>query len=231
MNGPPDDAAVVMSQGWGVLHLFGDTSSATDAHALKRAVAACEAADHSVVCVAMLGHRAQVGFMALGPDLWTLRRFQRDVIAAGIALSDSYVSMTELSEYAQGLPEQMRNDRLYPKLPPAGKRAMCFYPMSKRRDEGANWYALPFDERKELMLGHGKKGREYAGKVLQLISGSTGLDDWEWAVTLFAADPADLKRIVYEMRFDPASAVYGEFGRFLTGLVLDIDTLCDELGL
>ncbi len=226
-----ESRAVVMAEGWGVLHLFGDFGPTARRSALVDAVSACRAADHQVVCAAMLGHRAQVGFMALGPDLWTLRRLQRDLVVAGLELSDSYVSMTELSEYAQGLPEQMRNDRLYPNLPPAGKNAMCFYPMSKRRAAHANWYSLPFEERKELMMGHGKKGREYAGKILQLISGSTGLDDWEWGVTLFAADPADLKRIVYEMRYDPASALYGEFGRFLTGLVVDVEELCDELQL
>src|SRR2546421_372093 len=83
----------------------------------------------------------------------------------------------------QGIPEEMRNARLYPRLPPAGKRAFCFYPMSKRRGEVRNWFALPYDERKELMLGHGKTGRTFAGRVLQVITGSTGLDDFEWGVS------------------------------------------------
>ena len=97
-----------------------------------------------------------------------------------------------------------QEQRIHPKLPL--KRTICFYPMSKRRDADANWYALPFDERKRLMGGHARVGRTYAGRVLQLITGSTGLDDWEWGVTLLADDPVVLKDIVYEMRFDPVSA-------------------------
>ena len=93
--------------------------------------------------------------------------------------------------------------------------------MSKRRGQGANWYELPFDERKQLMAGHARVGRTYAGRVLQLITGSTGIDDWEWGVTLLADDPVALKEIVYEMRFDPVSARYAEFGPFFTGLVAE----------
>jgi len=97
--------------------------------------------------------------------------------------------------------------------------AICFYPMSKRRSGDDNWYSLDFAARKELMAGHARVGRTYAGRVVQLITGSTGLDDWEWGVTLFADDPMQLKAIVYEMRFDEVSARYAEFGPFITGLV------------
>ncbi len=90
---------------------------------------------------------------------------------------------------------------MHPRLPM--KQTCCFYPMSKRRAVDANWFELPFDDRKELMAAHARVGRTYAGRVLQLITGSTGIDDWEWGVTLLADDPAALKEIVYEMRFDP----------------------------
>jgi chlorite dismutase len=108
--------------------------------------------------------------------------------------------------------------------------------MSKRRGasvgtDGDNWYALPFEARKELMTGHARVGRTYAGRVVQLITGSTGLDDWEWGVTLFADDPAALKEIVYEMRFDPASSRFAEFGPFVTGLVLEPDEALRRVGL
>ena len=98
--------------------------------------------------------------------------------------------------------------------------------MSKRRNVGQNWYTLPYDERDQLMRGHGKTGRTFAGRVLQLITGSTGLDDWEWGVTLFAERPDDLKDVVYTMRFDEASATYAEFGPFFTrASVAPIDEL------
>jgi peroxiredoxin len=108
---------------------------------------------------------------------------------------------------------------------------MCFYPMSKRRTADDNWYALDFDARKQLMGGHARVGRTYAGRVLQLITGSTGLDDWEWGVTLLADDIVALKEIVYEMRFDEVSARYAEFGPFLTGLIAEPADVLASVGL
>jgi hydrogen peroxide-dependent heme synthase len=108
--------------------------------------------------------------------------------------------------------------RLYPALP-AGMRYLSFYPMSKRRSHPHNWYALPIEERSRMMRAHGMVGRRYAGRVSQVITGSIGLDDWEWGVTLFARDPLDFKRLVTEMRFDEASALYGDFGSFVTGIL------------
>jgi chlorite dismutase len=107
--------------------------------------------------------------------------------------------------------------RLFPQVP-EGMKYVSFYPMSKRRTPGANWYTLPVDERSRLMREHGMTGRRFAGRIFQVITGSVGLDDWEWGVTLFARDPLDFKRIVTEMRYDDASALYGEFGEFVTGI-------------
>ncbi|HEU4988283.1 MAG TPA: hydrogen peroxide-dependent heme synthase [Gemmatimonadaceae bacterium] len=113
--------------------------------------------------------------------------------------------------------------RLYPPLPGGEMPYVCVYPMNKKRETGQNWYALPIEERSELMKWHGLTGRKYAGRVLQIISGSIGLDLWEWAVTLFAADPLEFKKIVSEMRFDEASAKYGEFGNFYVGRIAPPD--------
>jgi chlorite dismutase len=110
--------------------------------------------------------------------------------------------------------------RLYPPLP-ADMPYVCFYPMSKRRQPGQNWYALTLDERSRLMQAHGTTGRRYAGRVQQVISGAIGFDAWEWGVTLFARDPLDFKRIVTEMRFDEVSARYAEFGEFYVGKVIE----------
>jgi hydrogen peroxide-dependent heme synthase len=210
------------SVGWGVLHLFCRATGPVDTGRCLAAEEAARKQGNQVVASAMLGHKADVGLMVLGPDLWQLQAFQQEVQRAGLDLTASYVSLTELSEYAEGIPEEMRRARLYPELPPEGKRAFCFYPMSKRRRADANWYALGFEERKELMLAHGAVGRRYRGRILQLITGSVGLDDWEWGVTLFGVHPDDLKACVYEMRFDEASARYAEFGPFYTGIVADL---------
>ena len=121
----------------------------------------------------------------------------------------------------------MRQARLYPELPPADKRAWCFYPMSKRRNPDQNWYTLNFEKRKELMYEHGASGRKFAGRVLQVITGSTGIDDFEWGVTLFCSNPDDLKDVVYTMRFDEASAEYAQFGPFYSGVVADLEAVLD----
>ena len=110
--------------------------------------------------------------------------------------------------------------RVHPQLPP-DMPVICFYPMSKKRGETVNWYTLEFGERKRMMGGHAASGRRFAGRVTQLITSCTGLDDWEWGVTLFARDLKAIRDVVYEMRFDEASAIYGEFGEFYVALRLD----------
>jgi peroxiredoxin len=216
--------------GWGVLHLFCKPTAALDPGAVANAVKSLEADDHQVVPVVTLGHKADACFMALGPDLWRLRRFQTELVAAGLELVDSFVSLTELSEYAQGVPDELREARLHPQLPPAGKPAWCFYPMSKKRAPEQNWFTLPYDARKDLMYAHGKSGRTFSGRVLQVVTGATGIDDWEWGVTLFAQRPDDLKEVVYTMRFDEASALYADFGWFVTGMVATVEDVLSELG-
>jgi chlorite dismutase len=213
-----------------VLHLFGRLGPAFDANALRKAIGAAEADGYQVVPAALLGHKGDLALMALGPDVWRLRQLQTEAVGAGVEPTQSYVSLTEVSEYAAGIPEELRQARLFPQLPPEGKAAFCFYPMSKRRGEEDNWYSLDFDARKELMVGHGKVGRTFHGRVLQVITGSAGLDDYEWGVTLFGVHPDDLKDCVYQMRFDEASARYAEFGPFYTGMVGTLDEVLTVLG-
>lgn len=170
----------------------------------------------------------------------------------------SYLSITELPEYVAtdddlkgilardgvvpGHPQfeerfaaaQKRNAeyqhyRLYPELEPW--EIMCFYPMNKKRSGNDNWYSLDFDIRKKLMAGHARTGRKYSGRIAQLITGSAGLDDWEWGVTLMAHQLDSVKEIVYEMRFDEVSARYGEFGPFYISLHLPPGALWSHLGL
>jgi chlorite dismutase len=92
--------------------------------------------------------------------------------------------------------------------------------MDKRRQGNDNWYMLPMEDRRSLMRSHGMIGRQYAGKVKQIITGSVGFDDYEWGVTLFSDDVLQFKKLVYEMRFDEVSARYGEFGSFFVGNIL-----------
>ena len=118
--------------------------------------------------------------------------------------------------------------RLEPTLPDA-MPYVCFYPMSKRRAVGQNWYGLPLDERSRLMHTHGLTGRRYAGRVLQIITGAIGFDAWEWGVTLFAKDPLDFKKLVTDMRFDEVSAQYAEFGDFYVGRRIETGGLAEAI--
>jgi len=223
--------AISLSVGRGVLHLFCKPTPLFDGDAVVAAVRAGETAGVQVVAVSILGHKCDAAFMAMHENLRELRALQTGLQRAGLEVVDSYVSMTEVSEYAKGMPEVMVNARIYPDIPPKAHHmpAWCFYPMSKKREAHANWFTLPFDERKDLMHEHGTSGRKFAGRVVQYVTGSAGLDDFEWGVTLFAAHPDDLKEVVYTMRFDQASSVYAEFGPFYTGMVVAVEELVTTL--
>lgn len=138
-------------------------------------------------------------------------------------------------EYAIALKEfdermaHYRSYRVYPQLP--DWPVICFYPMSKRRSGTDNWYSLDYEARRELMSGHARVGRTYSGRILQLITGSTGLDEHEWGVTLLSKTTEDIKAIVYEMRFDEVSARYAEFGDFYICLQLPLAELFHRLSL
>ncbi len=159
--------------------------------------------------------------------------FNRSLIAEFTIPTYSYVSIVELSSYmakpgVDPLEDPEIQARLKPVLPKA--EHICFYPMNKRRQGADNWYMLSMEERRTMMRSHGMIGRNYAGKVKQIITGSVGLDDWEWGVTLFSEDPLQFKKLIYEMRFDEVSARYGDFGGFYVGNKLTAARLGDWLG-
>ncbi|WP_422124050.1 hydrogen peroxide-dependent heme synthase [Planococcus sp. X10-3] len=177
----------------------------------------------------IVGQKADLMLMLLRETMDELNDLETEynklTLVAYTVPTYSYVSVVELSNYLAGKSEEdpYQNPhvraRLYPEL--QRSQYICFYPMDKRRDGEDNWYMLPMDTRKELMLSHGKIGRSYAGKVKQIISGSVGFDDYEWGVTLFADDVLQFKKLIYEMRFDEVSARYAEFGSFYVGTRLD----------
>ena len=212
------------------------------------ALAVNNAADGATALVQLLGHKGDLMVIAFRKSFDGLGRFQlaltRTKLYPYLVPTNSYVSIVELGmydmtakihtqlaekgllldseEYQRDFDDEMERQRqrvagrLFTPIPRA--RHVCFYPMDKRRGETHNWYSEPFARRAEMMLEHGKVGREYAGKVTQVISGSIGFDDWEWGVDLFADDPITFKKLIYEMRFDEASARFAEFGPFYVGL-------------
>jgi len=202
----------------------------------------------ATVPVTLLGHKGDLMLIHLRRSFEELQAAQVAVARLGLSAflepTTSFVSVVELGMYEmtaqvhrrlgeRGLvtgsdefekafdaemEEQRRrvSGRLWAEVP--ARRHVCFYPMSKRRGEQKNWYAESVEDRARMMLEHGKIGRHYAGAVTQIISGAIGFDDWEWGVDLFADDPVVFKKLIYEMRFDEASAWYAEFGPFYVGL-------------
>lgn len=161
---------------------------------------------------------AEAGLYRLSADL------VRDAAGRGGSVGDADYQAKLVERRAADIANPYVQKRLYP-VRPATMPYVCFYPMSKRRAVGQNWYALPVEERNRLMQEHGLTGRRYAGKVTQVISGAIGFDAWEWGVTLFAGDPLEFKKIVSEMRFDEVSAQYAEFGPFYVGRVGDLPSV------
>jgi len=225
-----DDVDVTKLPGLSVLHLFFKVSGTVDVGPATIAISECVAAGNQVVAAEIYGHKADFAVTALGESFDGLRHLQTGLVGAGLELVSSYVSLTEVSEYAMGAPKATLLARLRPQLPPEGLAAYCFYPMSKRRAHEENWYQLAFEERTKLMIEHGTTGREFRGRILQLVTGSTGLDDHEWGVTLFGRTLEDVKECVYQMRFDEASARFAEFGPFYVGAVGDPEHLLRSLG-
>ena len=205
--------------------------------------------------VSLLGHKGDLMAVHFRRDFEVLQAaelaFTRLAVFPFLEPVTSYVSVVELGMYEmtaqihtrlgeKGLvpgsaefdkafdaemEEQRRRvlGRLYQEVP--ARRYVCFYPMNKRRGEVRNWYAVPVEDRGRMMRDHGVVGRHYAGAVTQIISGSIGFDDWEWGVDLFADDPLVFKKLIYEMRFDEASAWYAEFGPFYVGMQFSAEEL------
>jgi len=183
----------------------------------------------------VVGQKADLIFMHARPTLEELDEletaFNKTLFAEITIPSYSYVSVVELSTYIEPNVDPETDPyiqgRLKPTLPKTNH--ICFYPMNKRREGNDNWYMLSMQDRGQMMRSHGMIGRKYAGQVTQIISGSVGLDDWEWGVTLFADNPITFKKLIYEMRFDEVSARYGDFGSFFVGNRMDQERLTKYL--
>jgi len=215
---------------------------------------------HGSGVFSMLGHKADVMLVHFRKDFAELGLVERELAKLRLwdylEQSHSYVSVVELGlyestqkvyteltekgikphspEWTAGIEETLARQRaamhprLFPEIP--ASPYICFYPMDRRRGEHRNWYQVPMPERQRQMQDHGEIGRRYMGKVRQIISGSIGLDDWEWGVDLFADDPVIFKKLIYEMRFDEVSAIYALFGQFYVGkrvLAPAVDTLLE----
>jgi len=78
-------------------------------------------------------------------------------------------------------------------VPP--KKYLSVYPFTKTPE----WYLLPFEKRRELMLVHGELGREFPTILTNTVS-SFGIADQEFVVALEDDDPAQLVAMVQRLR-------------------------------
>ena len=221
--------------------------------ALKKLERSSADAPVQTALFSQLGHKGDLILVHFRESLVALNQVELDLVQTELydymELRHSYVSVVELGLYessrktyeaaaAKGFeaysPEwnaeiaaslqrgaEAMKPRLFPAVPEA--KYMCFYPMDRKRGEHVNWYSVPFAERQRMMHLHGLIGRRYGDVVKQIISGSIGMDDWEWGVDLFAEDPVVFKKLIYEMRFDEVSAVYALFGQFFIGVRLPVE--------
>jgi hydrogen peroxide-dependent heme synthase len=206
-------------EGWSAaVRLIGSVANLMVIHFRKDIDAIAEAQgafDHARIGLGLTLERSFLSVTEAGLYHLTARMAQEAAARGGAVGDAEYASQLAERAAAERDSEHVRK-RLYPPLPKA-MPYVCFYPMSKRRDAGQNWYTLSLEERSRLMHSHGLTGRRYTGRVQQVITGSIGFETWEWGVTLFARDPLDIKKLVTEMRFDEVSARYAEFGDFYVG--------------
>jgi peroxiredoxin len=244
-NFPPAPLTV---EGSCILHQMFRIRPQTRTELSQKVANSIEALGSQTALFSILGHKADWMLVHFRPSFEELNGIELELARAGLAelaeTTTSYVSVVELGLYestmkfytemaekgvapysdewniaaSESLDRQRKamHVRLFPEIPPS--KYICFYPMDRRRGEMKNWYLEPVPDRARMMHEHGLNGRRYAGKVRQIISGSIGFDDWEWGVDLFAEDPLDFKRLIYEMRFDEVSAIYAEFGPFYLGV-------------
>jgi chlorite dismutase len=227
--------------------------------ALKKLERAGADASVRTAIYSQLGHKGDLMLIHFRESLESLNQVELDLAQTGfygfLEQTHSYVSVVELGLYESSrktyeaasekgfaahsaewnaeIEASLKRSaeamatRIFPSVPEA--KYLCFYPMDRKRGEQVNWYTVPFAERQRMMHEHGMIGRRYGDRVKQIITGSIGMDDWEWGVDLFAEDPVVFKKLIYEMRFDEVSAVYALFGQFYIGVRLPVEKLSDWL--
>jgi hydrogen peroxide-dependent heme synthase len=242
--------AVVTMDGWSALHdtrtfdwtswkMISEEERVAAVKEFKELISKWEAVEEakegSHALYKVIGNKADIIFVFLRPTMEELEEIKTEInktkIGDFLIPGYSYVSIIEMTMHdpmAEGKDRELSpyvKDRLRPIMPKW--EHVCFYPMARRRWSDANWFEIDKEERTKLLYEHGLTGRKYAGKVKEIITGSIGLDEWEWGVTLFAHDALQFKKIVYEMRFDEVTTKYAEFGDFIVGNHLpkeDVDT-------
>ena len=163
-------------------------------------MAACEdfASERLLRAFSLVGTRGDADLMLLAQATNLERIHELHVILAQSGLMHwsttpySYLAMTKPSEYSDESRLEVR---------PAHAKYLFVYPFVKTRE----WYALPVEQRQEMMDEHIRVGSKYRSVKLHTTY-SFGLDDQEFVVAFETDEPAAFLDLVQRLRTTEASA-------------------------
>ncbi|MFG6444909.1 hydrogen peroxide-dependent heme synthase [Microbacterium sp. P07] len=108
-----------------------------------------------------------------------------------------------------------------------GERArdwLCLYPFVRSYE----WYLLPEEERRAMLIDHGRKGAAFTGVVANTVA-SFALGDYEWLLPMEADELTDLVDMMRELRYTEARRHVREEVPFYTGRLLDLAEIPEVL--
>lgn len=153
----------------------------------------------------LVGLRPNIEFMTwrIGYDLEPIQqmtaRLNRTGLGRYLEVAQSFLSMTKRSMYIDKDHPTHVEDRLH--IVPGKSKYLFIYPFVKTRP----WYALPPEQRQDMMDEHIRIGSKYRSVRLHTTY-SFGLDDQEFVVAFETDFPSDFLDLVQELRETKASA-------------------------
>lgn len=94
----------------------------------------------------------------------------------------------------------------------SAKDWLCVYPFVRSYE----WYLLPEDQRRDMLIEHGKRGHDYQGIVSNTVA-SFALGDYEWLLALESDDLFELVDMMRDLRYTRARMHVREEVPFFTG--------------
>jgi chlorite dismutase len=153
----------------------------------------------------IVGLRSNVDFMIwrigyhLDPIQEMSARLNQSRMGRYLEVTQSFLSMTKRSMYIDKDNPEHVEDRLH--IVPGRSKYLFVYPFVKTRA----WYALPVEQRQEMMDEHIRVGMKYRSVKLHTTY-SFGLDDQEFVVAFETDKPEDFLDLVQELRETKASS-------------------------
>ena len=180
---------------------------------------------------ALVGIRGDVDFLLwqVAEDLETLLALQgalnRTRLGAYLSTPYSYLALARRSLYEIPPQEPGTDGRVPGRVQPGEARYLFVYPFVKTRE----WYALPRQERQEMIEEHIVVGRRHPGFRLNTTY-SYGLDDQEFVVAFEGDDPAGFLDLVMALRETRASRYTQRDTPSFTCVQLALADVLDALG-